>query len=123
MPVIFYALLISLYYFLKISLETKIISFTYILDSQLNIGNAAAVEILRNRVANIHRIASLKMIKIIRHVKRNRRQRTIRLILLDKLQFQMTVVTANLPAVSVIINILRNKHRRKIPGAKRLKLI
>ena len=47
----------------------------------------------------------------------------VRLVLLDKFQFKVAVVTSHYPSVSVVVHILGNKYRRTVARAERLELL
>ena len=82
-----------------------------ILDTKLCVG-CATIIVLYNRVADIDRISSLYMIKIISHIESYRRDMMVRVRLLNEFKLEVTTLGTYLATHSVVIDIVCTEYRR-----------
>ena len=93
-----------------------------ILDTKLRVG-CATIIVLYNRVADINRISSLYMIKIISHIESYRRDMMVRVRLLNEFKLEVTTLGTYLATHSVVIDIVCTEYRRRVSRSERLELL
>ena len=87
-----------------------LISLSHILDSELDIG-CSSVIVLNDGIAHVKRITELDVIKEFRHIEAYGGYMVIWTGFLNQLKFQMSALSPDLAAITIVIDILSKENR------------